>query len=394
MSKYPKGLIKVARRVKKAAKSSERVIIFGDADLDGIASVVILKELLEYLNPLITDKELSVYFPNREIEGYGLTNKALDYLEQFAPALLFVLDSGITSFKEVERAKKLGFEVIVIDHHQVLGKLPKADLIVDPKQKKDRYPFKELAAAGLVYKLVEYLLSREIDLVKKRFLELAALATISDLMPLEKDNKEIVDKGLEALLNTQRPGILALVQLAGVDLSSELDISEKIIAPLNSFELKHHVAESYYLLTEGSLAKAKKLAHKLIRQRKQKKEAINFFIKELKREIQSKDKDKKAIVKHSKAWPSPYLGILSSKILKIFKKPVFLCKETAGEECICSARLPRGIDGVKAMGKCKKYLITYGGHAPACGCRLHLKDFDKFVSCLENYFLNLKKEDG
>lgn len=392
MSKYPKGLVKAAKRIKKAAKDSEPVVIFGDSDLDGISSVVILKELLEYLNPLSSGEQVSVYFPNREVDGYGLSNSALDYLEQFAPALLFILDAGITSFEEIKKAKKLGFEVIVIDHHQVLGKLPKADLIVDPKQKGDNYPFKELAAAGLVYKLVEYLLSKEAELVKDRFLELAALATISDLMPLEQDNKEIVDKGLEALLRTQRPGILALVQLAGADLSSELDISENIIAPLNSFRLENHVSESYYLLIENSLVKAKKLAQKLIRQRKQKKEAINLFIKELKREIQIKDEDKKVIVRHSKAWPSPYLGILTSKILKIFRKPVFLCKETSGEECVCSARLPKGLDGVKAMSSCKKYLITYGGHPPACGCRLHLKDFEKFASCLEKYFKKQKNE--
>jgi single-stranded-DNA-specific exonuclease len=386
MSKYLKNLAKVAQRVKTAAKKSEPVIIFGDSDLDGIASVVILKELLEYLNPLYGGEQVNVYFADREIEGYGLTHSCLDYIKQFAPALLFVLDSGISNFEEIKRAKKLGFEVIIIDHHKIIDKLPQASLIIDPKQKKDTYPFKEMAAAGLVYKLAEFILSKNKQpaFIRDKFLELAALATISDMMPQEEDNKEIIDNGLRVLLETQRPAFLALAQIGDVDLGSELDISEKIIAPLNSFTIKNHISESYSLLVEDSFSKAKKLAQKLVRQRNYKKQAIKLFFNELKQEVEKETSN--CIVKHSKAWPAAYLGTISSKVLKISNKPVFICKEAVNQECICSGRLPKGLDGVQAMAHCKKYLITYGGHPPACGCRLKLKDFDKFSSCLENYF--------
>lgn len=386
--KYPKGIAKVAKRVMKAAKDLEKVIIFGDADLDGIASVVILKELLEFLNPLYSKEKIRVYFPDRDKEGYGLNQKALDYFKKHSPALLFLVDTGISSLKEIRIAKKLGFEVIVIDHHQVLGRLPKADLIVNPKQKADSYPFKDLAAAGLVYKLAEYILAKKehSKVIKDKFLELTALATLADLMPLDQDNKGLVDKGLEALSRTQRPAILALIQLNDIDINSELDITQKIIAPLNSSRIKDHISESYVFLSQDSFEKAKVLAQKLLRQTEQKKQAINLFVAQLTEEIRNKDKDKAVIFKYSSAWPAFYNGTIASKILKIFKKPVFMCSQGANKEYICSARLPKEFDGVKAMASCKKFLETYGGHAPACGCRLKKKNLKKFGLCLEEYF--------
>ena len=394
-NQYLKGIIEVAERTIKAAKDSEQVIIFGDSDLDGIASVVILKELLEFLNPLYGKENISVYFPNREIEGYGLSFSVLECLEDRAPALLFVLDAGISNFEEIKKAKQMGFEVIVIDHHQVLKKLPKADMIVNPKQKQDNYPFEDFAAAGLVYKLAQKVLEEKEhpDFLEDRFLELAALATIADMMPLEGENGEIVDRGIEALATTPRPGILALMQLNDIDINSEQDITQKIIAPLNTFKINNHVAESYTLLTEPSFQKAKKLAQKLIRQTKDKKQAINMFVRELKEEIEKKDSKKAVIFKYSKAWNAAHLGTIASKLLKISKKPVFVCKQRDDGDCICSVRLPKLMDGVKAMETCKKYLITYGGHAPACGCRLKEKDLDKFGRCLEKYFKKLKIEN-
>ncbi len=393
--KFPKGIAETGRRLIKAAKNSEAIIIFGDADLDGIASVVILQEVFEFLNPLYRDENLSVYFPNREAEGYGLNFSALKFLAPKAPALLFVLDAGISNFKEIKKAKKMGFEVIVIDHHQVLKKLPDADIVIDPKREDDSYPFKDFAAAGLVYKLAQKVLEKKdgSELLENKLLELSALATIADMMPLEEENGEIVDRGLEALTDTRRPGLLALIQLNDIDVNSEQDITQKIIAPLNTFRIKNHITESYSLLIESSLPKAKKLAQKLIRQSKEKKQAIGLFVGELKEEIGKKDKNKAVIFKYSKAWNAVHLGTIASKLLKIFGKPVFVCKQRKDDDCVCSARLPKPLDGVKAMGACKKHLITYGGHAPACGCRLEEKNLEKFGKCLEKYFKQLKLEN-
>ena len=152
-----KNLKKAADRILKAIKKKEKIILYGDADLDGTASVIITEEAIRNLGGTIS----AFYFPDRETEGYGLTEKALDLLKKESPALLIVLDCGIGNVKEVSLAKKLGFKVVIIDHHEALDKLPSAEIIVDPKQKSDKYPFKKLACAGIAFKLAEAVLGKK-----------------------------------------------------------------------------------------------------------------------------------------------------------------------------------------------------------------------------------------
>ena len=138
-----KNIKKAGQRILEAAVSKEKIILYGDADMDGVASVIILKEALEILG----NSPVQVYFPDREKEGYGLNKEALKFLEKFSPALLITLDCGIGNVKEVDLAKKMGFEVIIVDHHEALQKLPQASIIVDPKQPEDKYPFKGFACS-------------------------------------------------------------------------------------------------------------------------------------------------------------------------------------------------------------------------------------------------------
>ena len=174
-----KNLTKAANRIKKAILQKERIILYGDADLDGITSVLIAEEAIKSLGGNIVAR----YFPEREKEGYGVTPKGLEYLKEHAPALLVTFDLGISNFKEIPMAKKLGFSVIVVDHHKVLDKLPKADIIVDPKQPGDKYPFKEFAACGLSLQLAKELLGKKMsDALYQSMVELAAMGTIADMM--------------------------------------------------------------------------------------------------------------------------------------------------------------------------------------------------------------------
>ncbi len=385
---YPKGTEEVSQRILTAASKGEKLIIFGDTDLDGISSVIILKELFELLNPLyIEKKNLRAYFPDKEQEGHGLSDIALDFFDSEPPALFFLVDCGITNFKEVERAKKMGFEVIIIDHHQSLGKLPEAAFIIDPKQEGETYPFKDFAATGVVYKVAECVLSqtKHPQLVQEKLLELVALATLSDQMPLEEDNRELVDKGMNALLTTRREGLLALIELGEADVQIDSDVFQKIIAPLNSGRLKEHLAEAYLLLIEDSPKKAKILAQKLIKQNQEKKALVMATVEELSQKIDKMQENLIIIFEANKHWPGPSLGVVASKLLRIYKKPIFLFRK-GEKESIGSARLPKNFDGVAAMAYCKKFLEAYGGHAPACGCRLQNKNLIKFKDCLEEYF--------
>jgi single-stranded-DNA-specific exonuclease len=217
-----KNLDKVAKRILKAIKNEEKIILYGDADLDGVSSVILLKESIENLNGKIS----AIYFPDREVEGYGISKKSLEILKEFSPALFIVLDCGISNFEEIELAKKLGFEVIIIDHHEILDNLPKAEIIVDPKQPGDDYPFKELATVGIVFKLSQILLKDKMtEILKRNFLELVALATLADMMPQVKENKTLIEEGLISLENSWRPGIMVFLK---EDSLQRYNISKKV----------------------------------------------------------------------------------------------------------------------------------------------------------------------
>ena len=156
-----KNIEKTAERLIKAVRDKEKIILYGDADVDGTASVIILEETIKRLGGKVSQ----VYFPDREKEGYGLNFKALDFLSKKTGgnAILIIMDSGISNFKEADYARELGLELIIIDHHQPLNRLPNAAIIVNPKQKKDNYPFKDFSNTGIIFKFSEELLGNKME---------------------------------------------------------------------------------------------------------------------------------------------------------------------------------------------------------------------------------------
>ncbi|MDD5221454.1 MAG: DHHA1 domain-containing protein [Candidatus Pacebacteria bacterium] len=380
------GAKKLAQKIIQTAQKKEPVVIFADADLDGISAAVILKETLEILNPGYKKKGIKIYFPNREKDGYGITISALEILKKYAPAQFFALDCGISNIKEVEIAKKLGFSVSIIDHHQILdGKLPKADVVVDLLQKNETYPFKSFCTAGLMYRLMKPILdSSLLKWEPERFLELVALATIADMMPLEDENKIMVDQGLNALKYTKRTGLKALKDVTKLIDDDSTEVSQKIIAPLNSAEKSGHLTETYILLTSESRREAIVLSRALIKQNLEKKKRVQEIVGEVEERIA--DKNNIIVFEGDRNWPTIMIGVVASKICNRYKKPVFLFK-IGKDESVGSVRPPRGCDGVKAMASCKSLFLGYGGHALACGCRIKNSNMEKARVALEKYFI-------
>ena len=402
-----KNLKKVAQRILKAVKLEEKIILYGDADLDGAAAVIILKETIKNLGGKIA----AVYFPDRELEGYGITEKGLNYLTKHInklcarpAALLIVLDSGIGNFKEVVMAKKLGFEVIIIDHHQILDKLPEASIIVDPKQKGDKYPFKELATAGIAFKLSELLLKNTLpreapysppsrlrrapsmtDLMRKNFLELVALATIADMMPREEENKIFIEEGLKSLENSFRPGIKAffaphLSLRWGVESFEDLNRKvSKIISILNVRDVENNLPASFRLLTSSSLEESEAIIEKLLEKSELRKEKIKKIMERIEEKISKQTAP--IVFEGSSDWEFTLMSSVASIICQRYQKPTFIFKKLE-KESSGTVRTPAGIDSVSLMKKCKKYLLTYGGHSLASGFRVKNENLKKFKECL------------
>jgi single-stranded-DNA-specific exonuclease len=379
-----KNLKKAADRILKAVKNKEKIIIYGDADLDGVTSVIILEECIKNLDGKVS----AIYFPDREKEGYGINKQGLDYLKKHASALLVVLDCGIGNFKEVKIAKKLGFEVIIIEHHEILDKIPEASIVVDPKQKGDKYPFKQLATVGIAFRLAKLLLKEGMtENLRRNFLELAAMATIADMMPRVDENKEIIEEGITYLRTSWRPGIQALFELEPFKSLTLLQQVNKINSLLNIRNIENRLPAAFRLLTASDKKEAEKLAKELFKKGLLKRKKIKEIIAEIEKKISDEEeKGKPIIFKGSSDWELILLGVAAAIISQEYQKPVFLYKK--GEtESRGSIRAPAGFNTVEAMKSCSEKLVTYGGHPQASGFTIKNKNLEKFKECLIKYFI-------
>jgi len=382
-----KNLKKTANRILKAIKSKERIIIYGDADLDGVTSVIILEESIKNLGGEIT----AIYFPDREKEGYGISEKALFYLKKYSPALFIALDCGIGNFKEVKLAKKLGFEVIIIEHHEILDKLPKADIIVDPKQKGDKYPFKQFATVGIIFRLAKLLLKEGMtENLRKNFLELTAMATIADMMPRIDENEEMIREGLSFLKTSWRPGIQALFELEAFKSLTLFQQVYKVNSLLNIRNIENRLPAAFRLLTASKKEEAEELAEKLLEKGLQKRKRIKEITAEVEEKILGREAEP-IIFEGSRDWELILLGVVASILSQKYQKPVFLFKkEKEKSDGVViesgSIRAPAGFNLVEAMKSCSEDLITYGGHPQAAGFRIANKNLEEFKECLIEYF--------
>lgn len=386
-----KNLEEAAKRIKLAVKNDEDIILYGDSDCDGVTSVVILQEAIKSLGGSVS----RVFFPDREEDGYGINARALKVMEEFAPkvtkktTLFITLDLGITNNKEIDIANKIGFEVIIIDHHEVLDKPPNAKVVVDPQQKDDESEYGYLCNTGLTFKLCEEILGNSLSQnLRKSFLELTALATIADMVPQIKDNKMFIEEGLRSLKNTFRPALRAFLDILG-----EGEVAAggyfKVISSLNTAESQNFKNESYELLTNASEKRCRELAEDLIARTQQKQQRIKDIVSEVERRI-SKNPGELIIFEGDPAWRLTLAGSVASIIAQKYEKPTFIFKKGEKEACGSVRSLKDGQNSVDAMRSCSGLLMTYGGHPKASGFRLKNENLEKFKECLINHFKNKK----
>ena len=368
-----------AARIKKAVADNERVIIYGDADLDGVSASILAGEIVKNAGGRVE----AYYFPDREIEGYGITKTALEKLAKYAPALLVAVDLGIGNFEEVKIARKMGITTIIIDHHEILDGIPEADIVVDPKQPGDEYPFKLFCAAGLVFKLAEAALGQAFyGSLRQSFAELAALATVADMMPREDDNSEIIDEGLETLKKSFRPGLRAFFETDAFFENDSRNFNSRlarIIAVLNVRDMRGGVPAAFELLTTDSLERSKILIREFLEINRLRRLKIDGVVQEIEKNIAGSNDP--IIFDGSSKWDLNLLGTVASILTIKYRKPIFIYKQLDGESQ-GAVRSVDSIDSVALMKKCKDLLITFGGHPKASGFRIKNENLEKFQECL------------
>ena len=384
---------KAVSRITKALKNNENITIFGDYDADGITSTTILKRFFHDIN-----KECNVYIPNRLNEGYGLNKNAIKKLSEDGTNLIITVDCGITAIEETKYAKELGIDIVITDHHEPGEEIPDAEAVVDCKRKDNKYPFRELAGCGVAFKLTQAL-CKNLDLNENqalKYLDIACVGTISDVVPLVDENRVIVKLGMLLLKQTKNLGLKQIINNAHFKEFNSMSVAFGITPRINACGRLGHQDEALELFTTDNQEKATELAKKMdeynIQRQLEEKRIYDEAITLLQEEAQ-KNGITNCIVLGHENWNPGVIGIVSSRITEKFYKPsILVCfdKDIAKG----SGRSIEGFDLHKALMECDKYLTNFGGHSLAAGLSLNTKDFEKFKNMINEYAeKNIKDED-
>lgn len=365
------GMEDTVDRILKAIKDKERIVIFGDYDADGVCASAIFHNFFKK----IKFENFHIHIPDRHLDGYGLSSKAIDEFAQQKANLIITVDCGITNFEEVEKANSSKIDVIITDHHLASGKLPNALAIVDSKQKKDKYFFKYLSGAGVAFKIIQALLKKgNFNIItgwEKWLLDAVAIATVADMVPLVDENRAIVYYGLEVLKKTQRPGLISFYKKFNINPNyiTEDDIAFTIAPRINVASRLAHANTSFSLLTTDSFGESEWISSHLDSLNNDRKNAVENILNEVvKIAIEKKDFLEGIIVIGNKKWHPGVLGIAANRILETYKKSVFMWGKGESNGIKGSCRSDGSVNLVDLMKKLPEGILTeQGGHALAGG---------------------------
>lgn len=375
-----KGMDIAVERIIKAINNKEKILIYGDYDVDGITSTTVLKKYL-------MDRGISVdtYIPNRLHEGYGLNKNAIDTIKERNIDLIITVDCGISAIEEVDYAVSLGMDVIVTDHHEVGEKLPNALAVIDAKRKDNTYPFRSLAGVGVVFKLIQAL-SIKLEIKPEeylKYLDLVCVGTISDIVPLEGENRTIAKLGLMLIKVTRNLGLRELIKSSGYKEIDSNTISFGVAPRINACGRMGHEEKSLKLFLAEDLESATKITKELNEYNTLRQSTEKAIYEEAIQEIDRNHLDEKnSIVLGGKGWHHGVIGIVSSKVTDKYYKPSILL---SFEDDIAkgSGRSVPGFDLYEGLTKCEDLLEKYGGHSMAVGLTLKKENLEKFKERFE-----------
>ena len=367
-------------RILKAIKNKEKIIIYGDYDVDGITSTTVLKNFLE-------ERGLHVdsYIPNRLDEGYGLNNDALDTIVKKGYNLMITVDCGISAVDEIDYANTLGIETIITDHHEPGEKLPNAIAVVDAKRKDSCYPCRDLAGVGVVFKLIQAI-GQSLGLDEKeylKYLDIVCIGTISDIVPLVDENRVIAKLGLLLVEQTRNMGLKSILISSGYKKIDSNTISFGVAPRINASGRMGHQEEALELFLSNDLDTVTKLTNNL--------SGYNLKRQEIEREIYNEALNKiekdglyndNVLVVTGNNWHHGVIGIVASKITEKYFKPTILLSfdDDYGKG---SGRSIPGFDLHNALLKCEDSLYKFGGHAMAVGVTVEKDKISKFKHDLQ-----------
>ncbi len=381
-----KGMDKATKRIIEAMDKGEKIAIYGDYDVDGITSTAIMVRFLRSHKA-----DVMYYIPDRLEEGYGINKGAIDKIAESGVTLLITVDCGITAVGEICYAKEKGIDTIITDHHECKDEIPDAYCLLNPKQPDCPYPFKKLAGVGVAFKLLQALTIKmrfHMRELIEEYVDLVAIGTVADVMPLVGENRIIVKRGLELLSYTMNKGVRALAEIAEINLSNvQTGTIGFMIAPrINAAGRMGDPRCAVELLLATDDMTARRYAEQLNNENRERQETEISILEEALEMIENTPsyKDDYVLVLSHDQWHHGIIGIVASKISERFHKPCILIStdETAGKG---SGRSIRSFNLFKALEHCQDTLLKFGGHDLAAGLSVAPGQIDAFREKINEY---------
>ncbi len=404
-----KGMTEAVSRIRLAIEKKEKILVYGDYDADGVTSTALMIKTLKFLKA----ENIEVYIPDRVKEGYGLKMEVIPKMKALGVSLIITVDCGIASIKEVGLAKKEGIDVVITDHHWVPDTVPDALAIINPKQKDDTYPFKDLAGVGVAFKLAQGLLSvqnnekagseeKDNRSFEKWLLDLVAVGTVADSVPLLGENRTLLNYGLIVLGKTKNIGLKKLLSQASqksarINGNTELKINTEVIsfqlAPrINAAGRLDHANTSFELLNTETEKEAQGLAESLELLNGQRQKITEKIIAEAHEKIKIKTQ-RRIIFEGNEGWPIGILGLVAGKLSDEFSRPVCIFNQNENFSTASCRSIP-SFNIIEALSQCREVLEEFGGHKGAAGFKIKNSNIGKLEQKLEKLTeKNISDED-
>jgi len=377
-----KDMDKAIDRLILALQKHERIMVYGDYDVDGTTSV---STVYSYFKKYTSN--LEYYIPDRYKEGYGISKIGIDYAKEQGISLIIALDCGTRSIELIDYAKTLGIDFIVCDHHLPGDELPKAVALLNPKRKDCQYPYKEMSGCGIGFKLIQaYAIANDLPIEDVyKYLDLVAVSTCSDIVDIRDENRILVYYGLKKLNENPCIGLQALLQ--SYQIKDEYEVADIVFGIGPKINAAGRIADaksSVKLLIEEDFHQAMFLAKTLIENNTERKDIDNDITKEALEILERNHvlRHKKSTVLYSEKWHKGVIGIVASRLIETYYKPTIIFSEVNGM-LTGSARSIKNFDIHDAIGACGDIVVQYGGHKYAAGLTIKKESFELFTERFE-----------
>lgn len=381
-----KDMDKAVSRLHRAIQNNEKILIYGDYDVDGTTAV---SSMYLFLQNFVSEKNLDYYIPDRFSEGYGLSFKGIEFAKENGFSLMIILDCGIKDVEKINYAQSIGIDCIVCDHHLPSENLPNAYAVLNPKRKDCNYPFKELTGCGIGFKLMQGYCNH-LQLDNNYYLErldLVAASIASDIVPITDENRILVHFGLKKINENPSVGLKKLLDIAYSKKDRKLKVSDLVfvIGPrINAAGRLEHGSNAVQLLTSKNEADAELWAKQLQETNTQRQDLDKQTLEEALQLLETDHEfhKKKTTVVFKETWNKGVVGIVAAKLVEKYYRPTIVLTEHNGY-ITGSARSIDGFDVYEALSYCKNYLYQFGGHKYAAGLSIEKKHLDIFIETFE-----------